>query len=89
MISNIEFEVEVKLKDGRLVSATGVAKVGHSCDCAGDSHDHVYDVAVQDIVPLYDAGSFDGPEIIEGSRAMHEIELAAEREVYRELEEAS
>lgn len=83
------FEFECKLRDGRLVSVTGNARVLYACDCGDELHAHIDDLEIESVMQLWDSGTVEGREIERDDRVMQEIERKAEAHIYSELEEAA
>jgi len=83
---NHNFELTLRLRDGRSVCAVGIAVVLPNCDCRGESHDHIEELDIESVVQVFESGTVEGPEIEADQYTMNEIEIKAERAVYRELE---
>jgi hypothetical protein len=83
----MDFEFEVKLRDGRLVNVVGNARVLQACDCNGEAHYHIDELEIESVMQLWDSATVEGREIERDDRVMTEIERKAEAHIYSELED--
>lgn len=80
----MDFEFELQLSDGRLVSAVGKSIVLHQCDCLDtrDLHPHIQNNVYDSII---DVGT--GKEIERTNKIMVEIEDETDSYIYQELDD--
>lgn len=80
----MQFEYEIRLKDGRLVNVVGEAEVIHACDCC-EGRDHVEAIDIESAVLIVNDGADQWLEIEHGGRVGSEIESKVESLLYSEL----
>jgi hypothetical protein len=80
----MNFEYEIRLKDGRTIAVVGVADVVYSCDCGQDNHDHIESIEIESAVEVTEGG--ESWLEVEDS-VIVELESKIENRLYSELEE--
>lgn len=83
----MQFDFNIRLKDGRTVNVIGEAEVTPRCDCSGDSHNHIDAIEIESAtLQVHDA---DWLEIECTPLVMSELEYKVESKLYAELEDAA
>jgi hypothetical protein len=79
----MQFEYEVKMRDGRRVNVVGEAQVTYSCDCGGETHDHIESIDIESAVEVVNDESDSWLELEDS--ALEELESRVEAKLYTEL----
>lgn len=84
----MEFEYEIRLKDGRTVFVTGEADISYACDCGGEGHTHIDSLDIDSAVLIVNDGEDQWLEIERGGKVLTEIEDKVCDRIYAEMPEA-